>query len=152
MDSASASGAASIRYERVSGSCRSAVGCEPLVIRGHTYKAIYTLDAIGHWPKRLFTSLAENADSVVFGGEVFFDKDDNGGPPMGSGYLGTETDKAASFTGMQHIDKYGNYDYFSLDDFKFYVDNEACYNTKMTQGPLGVFLFFYGGPRCQSSD
>ncbi|MQM04808.1 hypothetical protein Taro_037614 [Colocasia esculenta] len=112
-----------------------------LYYQDHAHKSL----AIGHWPKQLFTSLAENADSVMFGGEVFFNKDDDKGPPMGNGYLGIEQDKAASFTEMQHTDIYGNFDYFSIDDMKFYLDNEACYNTMMTQGSLGV-LFFYGGP------
>ncbi|KAK2972768.1 hypothetical protein RJ640_019416 [Escallonia rubra] len=44
-----------------------------------------TGDAVGFWPRALFTSLGQGADSVRLGGQVLTPESDNVRPPMGSG-------------------------------------------------------------------
>nr|CAD1842498.1 unnamed protein product [Ananas comosus var. bracteatus] len=96
------------------------------------------LNPVGYWPKSLFTSLANKATRVDFGGQVTFPKNDTG-PPMGSGHF-PEDHKAAYFKDTNYIDKNGGF--FLPDNPDFRVDSPDCYNL----GGFDTDHFLYGGP------
>ncbi|XP_020113805.1 uncharacterized protein LOC109727970 [Ananas comosus] len=98
------------------------------------------LTPVGYWPKSLFTSLADEATRVDFGGEVSFQKKNGVSPPMGSGYFPTDHSKTAYIKDTAYVDKDGNY--FIPKNPASYADNPYCYKLA-GYDPL---RFAYGGP------
>nr|CAD1826349.1 unnamed protein product [Ananas comosus var. bracteatus] len=63
---------------------------------------------VGYWPKSLFTTLADNASSVQWGGCVRTLTNDNG-PPMGSGHFSSEGEgKAAYIKNIKVVNSLGD--------------------------------------------
>ncbi|OAY71182.1 hypothetical protein ACMD2_26368 [Ananas comosus] len=106
---------------------------------------------IGYWPKSLFTTLADSANKISWGGVVIYDKNDTG-PPMGSGHYASELErKAAYFKNLEMFDYDGN-SHDLLDGAQArYNDKEACYTLSalVNSGKFGLHdghLFYFGGP------
>ncbi|XP_020113700.1 uncharacterized protein LOC109727897 [Ananas comosus] len=106
---------------------------------------------IGYWPKSLFTTLADSANKISWGGVVIYDKNDTG-PPMGSGHYASELErKAAYFKNLEMFDHDGNsHDLFDGAQAR-YDDKEACYTLSalVNSGKFGLHdghLFYFGGP------
>ncbi|KAH7692675.1 Neprosin domain-containing protein, partial [Dioscorea alata] len=99
------------------------------------------LNAIGYWPSSLFTSMADSASDMHFGGTVAYLTNEQG-PPMGSGHYPEEGEgKAATFNRIQGVDKKGNmYDF--QDNFYVVQDKKECYRVSQVKNNG----FFYGGP------
>ncbi|KAH7692833.1 Neprosin domain-containing protein, partial [Dioscorea alata] len=99
------------------------------------------LNAVGYWPSSLFTSLANDASWVQFGGVVVYNGDEQS-PAMGSGHYPEEGEgKAAAFYGIQAVDKSGNpYDF--EDNLEAMQDKKECYRVSGYSNKS----FFYGGP------
>ncbi|XP_072977044.1 protein neprosin-like [Typha angustifolia] len=106
--------------------------------------------AIGYWPKSLFTSLADRASSIEWGGFVNSLKDEMS-PAMGSGHFSLEDNKGAYFANIYYISTDGN-EITPVDGKQLsYVDREDCYeigpfaDSERLGGDEG-WKFFYGGP------
>ncbi|XP_077222038.1 protein neprosin-like [Tasmannia lanceolata] len=104
---------------------------------------------IGYWPKALFTSdLADHAQTIQWGGEVFNQATALPWPPMGSGHFPTEGYGKASYIGnIQIIDIGGNYGRPNSDIDASSVQSPNCYNLVGDQNlPLGGYSLLFGGP------
>ncbi|OAY69891.1 hypothetical protein ACMD2_17816 [Ananas comosus] len=106
---------------------------------------------IGYWPKSLFTTLADRADAVSWGGMVSYDTDD-AGPPLGSGHHASELErKAAYFKNIEIFYSDGkSYDLIDGAQDRF-ADKEECYTiSKLVDsskyGRHDGHLFYFGGP------
>ncbi|KAK1311862.1 hypothetical protein QJS10_CPA07g00927 [Acorus calamus] len=107
-------------------------------------------NAIGYWPSSLVPRLANGAEVVQYGGEVF-DSGGNGGghttTEMGSGHFGGEGERKASvFKNIQVVDPAKN-EYVIPQQIFGFADRKSCYDltaARVTQN-WGLY-FFYGGP------
>ncbi|XP_020113713.1 uncharacterized protein LOC109727908 [Ananas comosus] len=106
---------------------------------------------IGYWPKSLFTTLADRADAVSWGGMVSYDTDD-AGPPLGSGHHASELErKAAYFKNIEIFYSDGkSHDLIDGEQDRF-ADKEECYTiSKLVDsskyGRHDGHLFYFGGP------
>ncbi|OAY67637.1 hypothetical protein ACMD2_18043, partial [Ananas comosus] len=106
---------------------------------------------IGYWPKSLFTTLADRADAVSWGGMVSYDTDD-AGPPLGSGHHASELErKAAYFKNIEIFYSDGkSHDLIEGAQDRF-ADKEECYTiSKLVDsskyGRHDGHLFYFGGP------
>nr|CAD1818687.1 unnamed protein product [Ananas comosus var. bracteatus] len=112
---------------------------------------LITPKLIGYWPKSLFTTLANSATHIEWGGHVGYAQRETG-PPMGSGFYATELgQKAAYIKNIELFDSDGRS--FELIDGAQYArtDVEECYNLTplINSGKYGLhdgFLFYFGGP------
>ncbi|KAJ3691817.1 hypothetical protein LUZ61_020981 [Rhynchospora tenuis] len=91
---------------------------------------------VGHWPKSLFSKLAENATVVSYGGFVQVKKG-SVSPPMGSGHFPNDT--AAFFSNVEYVDEFGRK---IAGNLAALVTDKNCYDV----GNMGDATFFYGGP------
>ncbi|XP_047077266.1 uncharacterized protein LOC124687536 isoform X1 [Lolium rigidum] len=94
--------------------------------------------AVGHFPKWLFTGLANSTADFSFGGYVSNEKTAKT-PPMGSG--SSQPGQAASFSGLQYVLQDGTVSPIT-GDLVSRTDKKSCYPvTSIVDGK-----FYYGGP------
>ncbi|OAY74001.1 hypothetical protein ACMD2_21520, partial [Ananas comosus] len=107
---------------------------------------------LGYWPKSLFTTLADNASDVEWGGYVRSLKDDIN-PPMGSGHFSSEGEgKAAYIKNIKVVNSIGDIYTVIEDMVTSYVDRQDCYSVSDFKGSNGsgggdgYGYFLFGGP------
>ncbi|KAL3537238.1 hypothetical protein ACH5RR_000604 [Cinchona calisaya] len=104
-------------------------------------------EVIGYWPAALFTSLADGASVVQWGGELVTPI--LSGPhtttQMGSGHFAEERFKGASYMRNLHVVDASN-TLRSPGQFNYVVGNPNCYNLKLGRSRVWEDYFFYGGP------
>ncbi|XAR67657.1 hypothetical protein NMG60_11002502 [Bertholletia excelsa] len=107
-------------------------------------------ELIGYWPGNIFTTLANDADELHWGGEIF-DSKRNGHhttTQMGSGHFPNEGYKKSSyFHNIRMMDNL-NYAWSEPANPQTYVTNPLCYDSQIApnrQGNAGTY-FQYGGP------
>uniref|UniRef100_A0A0E0LEU9 Neprosin PEP catalytic domain-containing protein n=1 Tax=Oryza punctata TaxID=4537 RepID=A0A0E0LEU9_ORYPU len=105
---------------------------------------------IGHFPKSLFTSLADKATEIWFGGMAVTNATFQPTPsvtPMGSGYMPADnTNMAASMSNLELIDKQGR-PWPADENLHDFTNIEDLY----TVSPVASSKFFYGGPSTSSA-
>ncbi|XP_020096141.1 uncharacterized protein LOC109715510 isoform X3 [Ananas comosus] len=106
---------------------------------------------IGYWPKSLFTTLADSATLIRWGGFVTYSQKETG-PPMGSGHYPDELEQKAAY--IKNIELF-NSDGKSCDLIdgmqSAYTDARKCYKVSalVDSSKFGLhdgFLFYFGGP------
>ncbi|OAY73599.1 hypothetical protein ACMD2_25747 [Ananas comosus] len=106
---------------------------------------------IGYWPKSLFTTLADSATLIRWGGFVTYSQRETG-PPMGSGHYPDELEQKAAY--IKNIELF-NSDGKSCDLIdgmqSAYTDARKCYKVSalVDSSKFGLhdgFLFYFGGP------
>uniref|UniRef100_M4DS15 Neprosin PEP catalytic domain-containing protein n=1 Tax=Brassica campestris TaxID=3711 RepID=M4DS15_BRACM len=109
-------------------------------------------EPVGYWPNPLFSysGLAEGADHVWWGGEVFSADKDRISPIMGSGFVPQDDfGKAAYINGLRVIDRYTRKVMMPpAKDLVVYASSPTCYNVKTIsrRGEYWSRAIFYGGP------
>ncbi|KAK1265690.1 hypothetical protein QJS04_geneDACA018112 [Acorus gramineus] len=107
---------------------------------------------LGYWPSSLVPGIANGAERLQYGGEIF-DKGQtlgDGGQhtttEMGSGHFPDEGEKKASvFTNIQVVDL-AQYAYISPKQVKPFVMRPGCYDVSVKRSDNWGLYFFYGGP------
>lgn len=105
---------------------------------------------VGYWPKAIFTSMAEGANFISWGGEVYSMISDLS-PQMGSAHFPEEGYGKAAFVKqiqvIPNIDLsgYGDPDEHSL---KLYRDAPHCYDVEKGVDKQGHYIFFGGPGNC----
>ena len=109
-------------------------------------------EPVGYWPNPLFSynGLAEGADNVWWGGEVFSADKNRISPIMGSGFVPQDDfGKAAYINGLTVIDRYSRKVMMPpAKDLVVYASSPTCYNVKTIsrRGEYWSRAIFYGGP------
>ncbi|KAG2245168.1 hypothetical protein Bca52824_093018 [Brassica carinata] len=108
-------------------------------------------EPVGYWPNPLFSysGLAEGADNVWWGGEVFSAGKDRISPIMGSGFVPQDDfGKAAYINGLRVIDHVRKLIIPPAKDLVVYASSPTCYNVKTIsrRGAYWSRAIFYGGP------
>ncbi|CAN6879367.1 unnamed protein product [Brassica oleracea] len=109
-------------------------------------------EPVGYWPNPLFSynGLAEGADNVWWGGEVFSADKNRISPIMGSGFVPQDDfGKAAYINGLRVIDRYSRKVMMPpAKDLVVYASSPTCYNVKTIsrRGEYWSRAIFYGGP------
>ena len=102
---------------------------------------------VGYWPSSLFTSLAESATMVQWGGEVV-NKEPDGRhttTQMGSGrFAYEEFGRAAYFSNLQVVD--ANNILRAPNDINTFAENSACYDVQNGYNENWGYYFYFGGP------
>ncbi|XP_078154002.1 protein neprosin-like [Carex rostrata] len=105
-------------------------------------------ELLGWWPKTLFKSLSNHAETIEWTGFVSHDSKERR-PPMGSGRFANElNNRAASISDCFGFDEHGNG--FEGKDYKplANIDKPACYSVSQWYQTKHSAQrhFFYGGP------
>jgi len=103
--------------------------------------------AVGYWPKSLFSALNHHATKVYWGGLVQSPADESS-PPMGSGHFPDEGLRRACYSaGLSLINGSNYYKRIPEGGIEFYNSSPGCYNVgylmNMEAGTQG---FLFGGP------
>ncbi|KAL1818765.1 hypothetical protein ACET3Z_013634 [Daucus carota] len=103
-------------------------------------------EVIGYWPTSLFTSLADSANIIQWGGEVI--NEATGGQhtttQMGSGHFSGEGfTRASYFTEIQLVNASKHLNV--VETVQSQSDHPGCYDIQVQNRPQGAF-FYYGGP------
>ncbi|KAK1264825.1 hypothetical protein QJS04_geneDACA018109 [Acorus gramineus] len=108
-------------------------------------------DAIGYWPNSLVSGIADGAEMVQYGGEIFDVATEVGTAvahtttEMGSGHFPSEGERKASvFTNVQVLETTQTYKSPPL--LKTSVGNPNCYDLQVRRSDNWGVYFFYGGP------
>ncbi|KAF8365126.1 hypothetical protein HHK36_032869 [Tetracentron sinense] len=109
---------------------------------------------VGYWPKSIFTSLANGASKVAWGGEVSGPLME-ASPPMGSGHFPQEGFNRSCFINrIQVADQSENFINPDDDNLSTFSDDPSCYNI-MNGGnrgdEWGNFIYFGGPGLCKIS-
>lgn len=104
---------------------------------------------VGYWPKSIFTSLAEGASEISWGGEVYSPINELS-PAMGSGHFPQEGYGKAAFVNQLKVlyDRNSNYGDPYKYALKMYTNSPLCYNgihNVAKVGDWGHYIYF-GGP------
>ncbi|KAK9735869.1 hypothetical protein RND81_04G233900 [Saponaria officinalis] len=102
---------------------------------------------VGYWPKSLFTSLAEVASQVEWGGEIHNPGASSTQPEMGSGRVATySTSQSAFFQRVSIINE--DFQYVQPDNTEKDSDCDAYYRSldRDSHDPYWGRLIFFGGP------
>ncbi|XAR67656.1 hypothetical protein NMG60_11002501 [Bertholletia excelsa] len=110
----------------------------------------YHDELVGYWPGTIFTTLADNATVLEWGGEILNTARDghHTTTQMGSGHFPNEGYKKASFFhNVQMIDN-PNYAWSDPANLQKFVTKSPCYDSEIKpnkQTSYGTY-FYYGGP------
>ncbi|KAH0434980.1 hypothetical protein IEQ34_001692 [Dendrobium chrysotoxum] len=102
---------------------------------------------VGYWPSRLFTHLADSANMVQFGGEIFNSHSSpfHTSTQMGSGHFSGEGFRhSAYFRNLQVVDS-GN-SLIPLYNIRVLADHQTCYDIRGGVNRAWGNYFYYGGP------
>ena len=116
-------------------------------VTGHWWLHIHNVP-IGYWPHTLFTSLANNADEIHWGGEIINRQFEGHHTitQMGSGHFPHEGfQRAGFFRNLKYRDQTATYR--EPAHLITYVSKPSCYNLELRDnGPDTGVHFYYGGP------
>jgi hypothetical protein len=107
--------------------------------------------AIGYWPRSIFTHLADVADSLSYGGEIYSSGKEghHTSTDMGSGHFPSEGyGKASYFRNIQYIDSNGKFIGAAGQQLHPDTTKSSCYDISIVtdkNGGSGT-QFYYGGP------
>ncbi|KAH7296752.1 hypothetical protein KP509_26G037500 [Ceratopteris richardii] len=102
---------------------------------------------LGYWPAALFSSLADAATMVEWGGEVVNSEPGNRhtSTQMGSGHFPSEGfGRASYFSNLQIVDANNNLQ--SPGNLNTYSENSGCYDVEDGYNSEWGYYFYYGGP------
>ncbi|XP_020589494.1 uncharacterized protein LOC110030877 [Phalaenopsis equestris] len=102
---------------------------------------------VGYWPSSLFSHLAQSANMVQFGGEIFNSRSSpfHTATQMGSGHFAGEGfRRSAYFRNLQVVDS-GN-SLIPLYNLRVLADHQTCYDIRAGVNRAWGNYFYYGGP------
>ncbi|KAG2332236.1 hypothetical protein Bca52824_003416 [Brassica carinata] len=104
-------------------------------------------ELVGYWPAELFTSLADHAESIEWGGEIVNSQSfgRHTKTQMGSGHFPDEGfGKSSYFRNLEVV--YDNNSLQSIQNLKSITTNPECYKIKDLRTREWDTHFFFGGP------
>ncbi|XVF25079.1 hypothetical protein REPUB_Repub13aG0182900 [Reevesia pubescens] len=111
---------------------------------------------LGYWPGSIFTTLADRADTLTWGGEIVNSESQgrHTSTQMGSGHFPSEGFSKASFIrNLRYMDESGAIKDVDPKNLVHYVSNPPCYDLQMGNLINYGTHFFFGGPgysaKCQ---
>ncbi|CAM0947903.1 unnamed protein product [Alopecurus aequalis] len=102
-------------------------------------------DILGYWPSSIFSTLADSASSIMWGGEVYSPDAGQTSTHMGSGHFPEEgLGKASYIRSIQVVDSSITLKWPS--EMHLINENPNCYNVQNGTDPNTGTFIYYGGP------